>query len=235
MIRLQKYISDCGITSRRKAEELILQGKVRVNGEIVTLLGTRIEECTDRVTVSGKEIKKTPQKIYVMLNKPKGCITSVSDPQGRNTVFTYLTDIRERIYPVGRLDYDTEGLLLLTNDGDFAFRLAHPKHQVEKTYVASMKGKPTPDLLKKLSQGIPIEDYIAKANEVRLLSFDEKSSKVLITIAQGKNRQVRKMFEAIGYPLIGLKRISIGTLKLSKLSPGKWRYLNRQEANQIFQ
>ena len=232
MMRLQKYMSEAGLCSRRKAETMILEGRVQVNGRTVTQLGTRVEE-TDQVSVDGKLIKPVQKKVYILLNKPKGVLTTVSDDRGRRTVLSLLDGIDVRVYPVGRLDYDSRGMLILTNDGDFAYQLTHPKHQIDKTYIARLDKLVPETELKKLEKGITVEDYKAKAKEARIIAVRQEKPEVLITISQGKNRQVRKMFEAIGFHVTDLKRISIGKLRLGKLAEGKWRYLKREEREQI--
>lgn len=229
MIRLQKYISDSGITSRRKAEELILDGRVKVNG-IVATLGCKVDEINDVIEIDSKVISKEENKVYIMLNKPTGYLSSVSDDRGRKTVVD-LVDVKERIFPVGRLDFDTEGLLLLTNDGEFTYKITHPKFEITKTYIAKLDKNVNPEDLKKFLKGVKIEDYLALAKEVSLINEDK--NEVLITISQGKNRQVRKMFEKIGYKVITLKRISIGKLMLGTLKKGEWKHLSKKELDRL--
>lgn len=198
MERLQKILAQAGVASRRKCEELILAGKVEVNGELVTTLGTKVDPEQDIIKVAGRLIRGE-NKIYIMFNKPKGVITSASDDKGRKVVTDYLKGIKERVYPVGRLDYDTEGLLLLTNDGEFANLLTHPKHHVPKTYLATVKGVPHGTALDKLKAGIKLEDGMTAPAEVEYKDVDEanKETVISITIHEGRNRQVRRMFEAI--------------------------------------
>ncbi|MBO2945060.1 rRNA pseudouridine synthase [Paenibacillus sp. F411] len=236
MERLQKIMAQAGIASRRKCEELILGGKVQVNGETVTALGTKADPDQDEITVSGKPIKNE-KKVYVMLNKPKGVITSASDPEGRKIVSDYLKGVRERVYPIGRLDYDTEGLLLLTNDGEFANLLSHPKYHVPKTYLATVKGVPHGEGLDKLRQGIMLEDGMTSPAEVEYKDVDpdNKQAVISITIHEGRNRQVRRMFEAINHPVIRLKRISYGDLLLQNLKRGIYRHLTPDEINRLVQ
>ena len=236
MERLQKIMAQAGVASRRKCEELILEGKVQVNGETVTELGTKADPAQDIITVSGKPIKNE-KKVYVMLNKPKGVITSASDPEGRKIVSDYLKGIKERVYPIGRLDYDTEGLLLLTNDGEFANLLSHPKYHVPKTYLATVKGVPHGTELDKLRQGIMLEDGMTSPAEVEYKDVDpdNKQSVISITIHEGRNRQVRRMFEAISHPVLRLKRISYGDLLLQNLKRGLYRHLTADENNQLLQ
>lgn len=236
MERLQKIMAQAGIASRRKCEELILQGKVQVNGETVTELGTKADPDQDMITVAGKPIKNE-KKVYVMLNKPKGVITSASDPEGRKIVSDYLKGVKERVYPIGRLDYDTEGLLLLTNDGEFANLLSHPKYHVPKTYLATVKGVPHGTELDKLRQGVMLEDGMTSPSEVEYKDVDpdNKQSVISITIHEGRNRQVRRMFEAISHPVIRLKRISYGDLLLQNLKRGVYRHLTADEINSLLQ
>ncbi|WP_211745069.1 pseudouridine synthase [Paenibacillus sp. Marseille-Q4541] len=236
MERLQKIIAQAGIASRRKSEELILSGKVELNGEVVTELGTKADPDEDIITVNGRPIR-SEKKIYVMLNKPKGVITSASDPEGRKIVSDYLKGIKERVYPVGRLDYDTEGLLLLTNDGEFAHLLTHPKHHVPKTYLATVKGVPHGTALDQLRKGIMLEDGMTHPAEVEYkdVDTDNKEAVIMITIHEGRNRQVRRMFEAINHPVTRLKRVSFGGLLLQNLKRGLYRHLTKEEINNLMQ
>ncbi|MNO25089.1 Ribosomal large subunit pseudouridine synthase B [compost metagenome] len=230
MERLQKIMAEAGVASRRKCEELILSGKVQVNGETVTELGTKADPEVDEISVDGKPIG-VEKKMYLVFNKPKGVITSASDPQGRKIVTDYLKGVTERLYPVGRLDYDTEGLLLLTNDGHFAHLLTHPKHHVPKTYHATVKGVPHGSELDKLKKGVMLEDGMTAPAEVEYHDIDPegKESTISITIHEGRNRQVRRMFEAINHPVIKLKRISFGELYLGNLKRGLYRSLTKEE------
>ncbi|MBW4082879.1 pseudouridine synthase [Paenibacillus sp. S150] len=236
MERLQKILAQAGVASRRKCEEMILAGKVEVNGELVTTLGTKVDPETDIIKVAGRLIRGE-NKIYIMFNKPKGVITSASDDKGRKVVTDYLKGIKERVYPVGRLDYDTEGLLLLTNDGEFANLLTHPKHHVPKTYHATVKGIPHGSALDKLKAGIRLEDGMTAPAEVEYKDIDEvnKETVISITIHEGRNRQVRRMFEAISHPVIRLKRISFGDILLQNLKRGSYRHLTKDEINQLQQ
>lgn len=236
MERLQKILAQAGVASRRKCEELISSGKVEVNGEVVTELGTKADPAKDVITVSGKPIQGE-NKIYIMFNKPKGVITSASDPKGRKVVTDYLKGIKERVYPVGRLDYDTEGLLLLTNDGEFANLLTHPKHHVPKTYLATVRGVPHGTSLDKLKAGIKLEDGMTAPAEVEYKDIDEenKQAVISITIHEGRNRQVRRMFDAISHPVERLKRISFGDILLQNLKRGSYRHLTKDEINHLKQ
>lgn len=224
-IRLQKFMADCGIASRRKCEEIILQGKVMVNGIKITELGTKVTD-GDEISVNGEIIKKVFKKIYIALNKPTGYITSVSDEFDRSTVMNLIEDeIFTRVYPVGRLDFDTEGLLIMTNDGDLTYKLTHPRHTIYKTYVATLNDFPHPKDIEKLKKGVVIDGKKTQQPKVNWL----KDNIVEISISEGRNRQVRKMFEAIGYEVVNLKRISIGNLVLGNIPLGRWRHLSNAE------
>ncbi|MFC5531702.1 pseudouridine synthase [Cohnella yongneupensis] len=234
MERLQKILANAGVASRRKCEELITAGKVTVNGEIVKELGVKADPAVDVIKVAGKPIKQE-SKIYIMFNKPKGVITSVSDDKGRSVVTDYLKEIKERLYPVGRLDYDTEGLLLLTNDGDLAHKLMHPSHHVAKTYHATVERVPHGNALEKLQRGIKLEDGMTAPADVEYHDIDPdgKFATISITIREGRNRQVRRMFDAIHHPVIRLKRISFGGLFLNNLQRGKHRKLSAEELRKL--
>jgi len=234
MERLQKVLAQAGVASRRKCEELILAGKVEVNDEVVTTLGVKVNPAEDVIKVNGRLIK-AENKVYVILHKPKGVITSVKDPQGRRVVTDYLKGIGERVYPVGRLDYDTEGLLLLTNDGEFANLLTHPSHHVPRTYLAYVKGVPHGDVLDKLRKGVMLDDGKTAPAEVEYhdVAPDQKQSVISITIYEGRNRQVRRMFEKVGFPVTRLRRIQFGSLFLQGLPRGKYRILSAQEVKEL--
>lgn len=228
-IRLQKYMADCGVASRRKCEEIILQGKVKVNGVKVTELGTKVTE-EDEVSVNGKVIKKVFKKVYIAMNKPVGYITSVSDEFDRPTVMNLVEDeIHTRVYPVGRLDFDTEGLLIMTNDGDLTYKLTHPKHTIYKTYVATLNEVPHPKDIERLKKGVVIDGKKTQQPKVNWL----KDNVVEISISEGRNRQVRKMFEAIGYEVVTLQRVAIGNLTLGNIPLGRWRHLGNAEINYL--
>ena len=230
MIRLNKYIAECGICSRRKADILIESGKVLVNDIVIKDLGVKIDDTKDQVKVDGKTISKEDKFVYIMLNKPKGYVTTNSEQFGRKSVLD-LIDTDYRIFPIGRLDMNTEGLLLLTNDGEFANKLMHPKNKVEKTYIANVKGNITEEKIENLRNGVDIGGYITKPAKVSIISKD--NNEIEIKISEGKNRQVRKMCEAVGLKVINLKRTSIGKLNLSNLKIGKYRYLNKNEIDKI--
>jgi 23S rRNA pseudouridine2605 synthase len=232
--RLQKVLAQAGVASRRKCEEYIKAGRVEVNDRTVTELGVKVDPAKDIIKVDGRPIVGE-KKVYLAFHKPKGVITSVTDPEGRKTVSDYLKDVKERVYPVGRLDYDSEGLLLLTNDGDLANLLTHPKHHVPKTYHATVKGVPHGSLLDKLRQGIELEDGMTAPAELEYADIDPEMNKttIEITLYEGRNRQVRRMFEKIGFPVIRLKRIRFGTVSLSGLARGKYRKLDAEEIQEL--
>ena len=232
-LRLQKYIADAGICSRRKAEELILKGEVSVNGAVVDVMGVNVSS-EDEVTVSGKKIKPDNKKVYYMLNKPKGYVTTVKDQFGRPCVLDLIdSDTDKRVYPAGRLDYNTEGLLLLTNDGDFVNSIVHPSNKIEKKYIAVINGKITEENIEKLKKGVIVDGKKTKSAKVFLSEIFKDKCIVEITITEGRNRQVRKMFEAVGHHVIDLKRVSIGNLELGNLKLGKIRKLNPGEVNAL--
>ncbi|GKX30151.1 pseudouridine synthase [Vallitalea longa] len=231
-VRLQKYLADAGIASRRKCENLILEGKVSVNGRQVKELGIKVNADKDTVKYNGKIVKNKKSFIYIMLNKPTGYITSVSDEKARKTVMD-LVDIKTRIYPIGRLDYNTSGLLLLTNDGDLTYRLTHPKHEVDKKYIAVVKGVPSEDNLNKLRKGTDIGEYKISTSKIRILEKIKDKTKLQVIIHEGKNRQVRKMFEYIGCPVLKLKRVAVGKLQIEDLPQGRYRHLNNDEINYL--
>ena len=230
LVRLQKYIAGSGITSRRKAEELILNGLVKVNGITVTELGTKVDTDIDIVTVDNKIISETKEHIYIKLYKPEGYVTTVKDQFNRKTVLD-LIDIKDRIYPIGRLDYSTSGLLLLTNDGDLANKLLHPRYHIFKTYIAEIEGRITDESIKKLKTGVMIDSGKTAPAKIKLLKFMNNKSLIQISIYEGKNRQVRKMFEAVGNRVISLKRVSFGKINLDNLTVGSWKHLISEEIN----
>lgn len=230
MERLNKYLASCGAASRRGADKLIQDGRVRVNGKVVTELGTSVNPANDSVTVDGVRVKPVAEYTYIMLYKPKGCITTVNDELGRKTVYDYLTDIDvPHLVPVGRLDYDTEGLLLLTNDGDLTFSLTHPSHEVEKTYIVKVEGEMPEHKLAQLRKGVVIDGVKTNRSRVKLLEYKDGISRLRVSITEGRNRQVRKMFEAVEREVIFLKRIAVGELRLGGLARGAYRYLTDAE------
>lgn len=235
IVRLQKYMAMCGAASRRGAEQMITDGRVKVNGELVREQGVKVEIGADSVMLDGKLIKPSGRLYYVMLNKPVGYVSTVRDQFERPTVVDLIgSEINERIFPVGRLDYDTEGLLLMTNDGDFTYKITHPKHNVEKTYIAVLKGGITIKGLARLRSGVRLDDgFAASPAAVEILDAQGGHTTVKITIHEGKNRQVRRMFEAVGSKVEELQRISIGNVELGNLPLGRWRYLTSHEVNYL--
>ena len=232
--RLQKFLANSGIASRRKCEEYILKGKVSVNGKIVDELGTKINPDKDVVKYNGKIVKKTDKKVYILLSKPIDYVTTVKDQFDRQTVLD-LIDIPEKVVPVGRLDMYTSGALLLTNDGDFVYKVTHPKYEIEKTYTVTIRGIATQDDVKKLENGVKIDDYVSGKAKVKILKTDEEKnfSRLQITIHEGKNREVRKMCEAIDKKVLALHRRRIGNLDVKNIEIGKWRYLNKKEVEEL--
>jgi pseudouridine synthase len=231
-IRLQKYLADAGVASRRKCENYIVEGKVSVNDKVVKELGSKVDVDKDVVKYNGKVVKNSSNLTYIMLNKPIGYITSVSDEKGRKTVMD-LIDISTRVYPIGRLDYNTSGLLLLTNDGDLTYKLTHPKHEVEKKYIVTVKGIPSEEKLDELRKGIDLIDYKTSYSKINILESDNDKTKLKVIIHEGKNRQVRRMFEYIDCPVIRLQRVAIGKLTIDGLSRGRYRNLSEDEINYL--
>ncbi len=230
-VRLQKIISQAGLASRRAAEKLIAEGRVTVNGQTVREMGTKADPARDDIRVDGRRIKSAARLRYILLYKPAGYVTTRSDPQRRPTVIDLLGGVREYVYPVGRLDYDTEGLLLLTNDGDLAARLTHPRHGVERTYEARVAGMPDDDALDRLRRGIPLDGRRTLPADASLLNRGRRDrvGVLSITIREGRNRQVRRMCEAVGHPVRKLIRVGIGPLSDQGLKAGRWRELTAQE------
>lgn len=235
-MRINKYIASAGIASRRKAENLVSEGRIKVNGQIIYDLGYQVNEDKDIVEYDGKKIDINSEKlVYILLNKPEGYITSSKDQFGRKDVMDLVTDIKERIYPVGRLDYETSGLLLMTNDGDLTYKITHPKHEITKTYIASVKGIPTSEELERFENGLEIEDYVTSKAKIRVLKTDVKKnySVCRVSIHEGRNRQVRKMFNAINHPVMNLKRVALGKISVNNVEVGKYRHLTDEEVNYL--
>ena len=232
-MRINKYIAHAGIASRRKAEELIRQGKVSINGQVVRELATNVKS-GDRVEVEGQPIYNE-EKVYYLLNKPRGVISSVSDDKGRKTVVDLLPQVKERIYPVGRLDWDTSGILILTNDGDFTDEMIHPRNEIDKVYVARVKGLANKEVLRPLTRGIEIEGRKTKPAVYEIIKVDlaKNRSVVQLTIHEGRNHQVKKMFQAVGLQVDKLSRTRFGHLDLTGLKPGEYRKLNKKEISQL--
>ncbi len=235
-VRLNKYLADCGLASRRKADEIIASGSVQVNGKTVFELGVRVEPGVDRVTVDGKPVKPPTQKIYVIFYKPENVLTTMEDPEGRPTVADFMEKLPVRVFPVGRLDWDTEGMLLLTNDGDFAQKVMHPREEIPKTYLAKVDGQPTEKDLAKLLRGVTIPGGHVKALHVERAKVGDSKQYdwIKIVIGEGKNRQVRFMFQKIGFDVKKLKRVAIGQLTLGSLQKGDYAFLDVGMIARIF-
>ncbi len=227
--RLNKILSSAGLASRRQADQWISEGRVAVNGRIVQKPGSAAVWGQDHIRLDGKEIPSPPAKIYLMLNKPFGYISSLRDPEGRPVVMDLLRGISERIYPVGRLDFDSLGLLLLTNDGELAYRLTHPKYRIARTYKVTVRGNITDQSMNRLRNGVLLEDGPSGFSKVALLSRNERQSLIRMTITQGRSRQVRRMLDAVGHKVVHLIRISFGNLQLGNLKSGQYRHLQTNE------
>ncbi len=232
--RLQKVLAQAGICSRRQAEELILKGRVSVDGKIISEMGVKVDPARQNIMLDGKAVGSSSKKTYVLLNKPKGYITSMNDPQGRPIVTSLLKGIKQRLYPVGRLDLDTEGALILTNDGDISQKILHPSYEIKKTYLAIIKGKISKQKITSLEEGIDLDGEKTWPAKIKLIKSQTKTTKLQITIHQGRKRQVRKMFSAVGHPVVHLKRIAYGGLHLGNLPSGKYRFLNKRDLNKLF-
>ncbi|MBQ6860198.1 MAG: rRNA pseudouridine synthase [Clostridia bacterium] len=235
-VRLQKFLAECGVASRRKCEEIILDRKVKVNGKIVSELGTKVDPEKDIVEVNG-QVLTNEKKVYILLNKPVGYVTTMSDEKERPTVMELLDGVKEKVVPVGRLDMFTSGLLLLSNDGEFIYKVTHPKHETTKTYIVKTRGVPKESDLEKLRRGVKIETYTTSPAKVELLLKDNVNdiARIWIQIHEGRNRQVRKMCEAIGLSVIALKREGVGNLNCEGVERGKWRYLTDDEVKDIME
>lgn len=227
-MRINKFMAECGVASRRACDEMILEGRVKVNGKKIDTPGLEINEFNDAVTLDGRRIMLVSKKYYIMLHKPKGYVTTVKDDKGRKTVME-LIKIRSRLYPVGRLDYDTEGLLLLTNDGQLAYALTHPSHEVPKTYIAKIKGKISDTEVRQLRKGVEIDGKMTLPAVVKIIETDDEFSRVEVTIKEGRNHQIKKMFEVVGKEVVFLKRTAIGPLKLGGLGRGEYKNLTSKE------
>jgi len=233
-MRLQKYLALCGVASRRNSEALMLAGRVTVDGVVAGTLGMQVEE-GQTVCVDGKLVQPEVRKYYILYHKPMGEVSTASDPEGRPTVLHRFRDIDARLYPVGRLDYDSEGLLLLTNDGDLTQRLLHPSHEVDKTYLARVEGVPTPETLRRLQAGVPLDGHMTAPAKARVIRQGEEDAVVLVTLHEGRNRQVRRMFEALGHRVLLLRRVQFGPLQLGGLKRGQWRELTEAEVERLRQ
>ena len=235
--RLQKILSGAGVASRRASESLILEGRVSINGAVVHTLGTKADPETDDIRVDGRRIAHAPVRRYILLNKPRGYVTTRRDPQQRPTVMDLIKGVREYLYPVGRLDYDSEGLLLLTNDGDLATRLMHPRHEVERVYQARLRGRPDRHALERLASGVTLDGRRTAPARVRLLDRPDGAASdqatVEIALHEGRHRQVRRMFEAVGHPVVRLRRVRIGPIVDPDMPPGHWRELTEREVRRL--
>lgn len=233
MMRLQKYLAMSGVASRRASEKLIAEGRIAVNGQVITEMGVQVDETADRITMDGTPIFMEEEKHYLAYYKPVGEVTTVSDPEGRATVMDKFRDYPVRLYPVGRLDFDSEGLLLLTNDGDMMQRLLHPSHEVEKAYLAKVSNHVPEEALRRLRSGVQLDGRLTSPASVRLIRYEAFDTVVLVTIHEGRNRQVRRMFEAVGHQVVSLKRVGFGPISLGDLPRGQWRQLTPVEIRKL--
>ncbi len=230
-MRINKYLSSCGIDSRRKCEALVIDGKVKINGKVVTALATDVKD-GDSVTVDGRAVSPRVNKTYIMLNKSKGCVCTVNDDRGRKTVLDFVK-VNRRIFPVGRLDYDTEGLLLLTDDGELSNKITHPRNSVKRTYSVRVEGEPSEAEIKKLRNGITYNGVEYGAAQVEVIGAEKDGTKLAITVTEGKNHEIRNMIESLGRRVLFLKRVAIGELRLGGLKRGEWRYLDAEEIDYL--
>ncbi|MDR0478070.1 MAG: rRNA pseudouridine synthase [Desulfobulbaceae bacterium] len=234
-LRLHKYLAQCGVASRRQAEALIAAGRVRVDAEVVSEQGRLVAPESQRITCDGREVRPATRLIYILLNKPKGYVTTTRDPQGRPTVLSLLPPMRERLFPVGRLDLDTEGALLLTNDGEFAHRVLHPSFDSEKTYEAVIRGAPDGQTLQKLARGLVLEDGPTAPCAAKFLAIlPSGHSRVRIVLHEGRKRQVKRMLAAVGHPVLALRRTAYGRLRLDGLAVGEYRFLSADDLKKFF-
>ncbi|MBO4936835.1 MAG: rRNA pseudouridine synthase [Clostridia bacterium] len=233
MMRINKFLASCGVASRRKCEEIILAGKVKINGKVVKELATDIDLDFDRVTVDGNAVHIPLECVYYKLHKPKGYVCTAKDDKERKTVISLMRGVKKRIYPIGRLDYDTEGLLILTDDGELTNIITHPKNQIDKVYIVKIEGVINASEIERLQKGVDIGGYTTDKSKVVVLDGDDKTTRLEVTIHEGKNRQVRKMFEAIEKNVIFLKRVQVGEIKLGGLARGEYKELNHKEMQYI--
>lgn len=233
--RLQKYLAACGVASRRAAEELIRNGRVTINGAKVQAMGVQVDPALDQICVDGRPVTRVERHVYIALNKPIGVISAVSDNRGRQTVTDLLQGVTERVYPVGRLDYDSSGLVLLTNDGELAAHLMHPRHHVRKLYRVVVEGRPNTETLRKLALGVMLEDGPTLPAKVRISGSKHNQTELEIELREGRNRQIRRMCRAVGHDVVSLRRIQIGSLRLGSLQSGQWRLLDPDEVESLRQ
>ncbi len=234
MIRINKYLSAAGVSSRREADRLIEQGRVKVNGKIVHTLGSKIDENKDRIEVDGKTVEGTQGKIYMLLNKPPEFLVTLKDPFQRPTIMDFLPKLKTRIFPVGRLDFDSEGLLLMTNDGELTNRLIHPRYEIKKNYLVKIQGHPEKIQISRLERGIYIDGKKTAPAKIFLISSSPKRSLFKVELHEGRKREIRRMFEAIGFHVLLLRRIKFAGLTLDGLNPGDWRYLTEIEVQNLY-
>ncbi len=227
--RIQKVLAKAGISSRREAERMILEGRVTVNGKVLNSMGLKVDPSKDHIRVDGKRLSDYEPKVAIILNKPLGYLSTVKDPLGRPTVMDLLRNVKWRVYPVGRLDFDSEGLMLLTNDGELAYRLTHPKFEIPRTYLVKVKGIPEERKLKSLKKGIMLDDGKAKVVSIQVLNRRERNSWLKVEVREGRNRLIKRIFDVIGHPVLKLKRIKFGPIHLGNLMPGQFRYLQPSE------
>jgi 23S rRNA pseudouridine2605 synthase len=231
-VRLQKYLAEAGVASRRASEQIIQEGRVTVNGEVIRELGTKIQPGKDKIAVDGQSVK-AKRKLYLAVNKPSGYVCTKRDPEGRKTLGDLIPKEWTALYSVGRLDRDSEGLIFLTNDGDFALKLTHPRYGARKTYYATVEGRVEPVVLQKFKEGVTDAGDLLKAQNTRLVSANNTRSVVEVILAEGKNREIRRLFEAVGLKVLRLKRVQIGPIKLGELPAGKWRTLTEPEIKSL--
>ncbi|MFQ5841513.1 MAG: pseudouridine synthase [Thermodesulfobacteriota bacterium] len=231
--RLQKILSKAGHASRRHAEKLIVEGRVKVNGMVVTHLGFKADPRKDHIRVDGKPISPFVPKVHLLLNKPRGCVTTLDDPLGRPTIRDFLHGERKRVYPVGRLDFDSEGLLILTNDGELHHRLTHPRYGIPRTYLVKIRGVPDSGAMMRMRDGIPLEDGVTVPAKVHIVKRLKRNSWMRVTVYEGRNRLIKRMCDAICHPVIRLKRIRYGSITLGDLKLGKYRYLTSKEIDEL--
>ncbi|MBL7082504.1 MAG: rRNA pseudouridine synthase [Candidatus Aminicenantes bacterium] len=229
LIRLNKFLAQAGVASRREVDRMITEGKIKVNGQVVQVLGSKIDETKDEVEVDGKKVKREEGQVYLMLNKPPGYLVTFKDRFQRPTIKQLLPSLGKRYFPVGRLDYDSDGLLLLMNDGELAFRLTHPRFKVGKVYLAKVKGEPEPSKLLRLKKGIYLDGKKTAPAKIAIVSKSSKKTLLKIEIYEGRKREVKKMFKTVGHEVLQLKRISFGGVRLGELKTGKWRFLTQKE------
>lgn len=232
-IRLNKFLSESGVASRREADRVIEKGRVTVNGQVVQVLGLTIDDEGDEVRVDGRRVKKEAKKVYLMLNKPPGYLVSLKDPFGRATIKDLLPSFETRIFPVGRLDYESQGLLLMTNDGNLAYRLTHPRYKIKKVYLLKIKGQPDSVNLTKLEKGVFLDGKRTAPAKIVLQRVSSQRAFLRIEVYEGRKREIRRMFESIGHRVLELRRIKLGGLSLGKLKNGQWRYLTPKEVERL--